>query len=332
MAATDVQSGSTIRRIAVMTSGGDAPGMNACVRAVVRTALAYDVEVFGVMRAYAGLVAGDLIPLGARDVGGIIQKGGTILQTQRLPEFKGEAMQQQALQRLADYDIDALIVLGGDGSLTGALALHQAGFRVIGVPASIDNDIWGTNMAIGVDTAINTILEAIDKLRDTASSHQRAFLVETMGRGNGYLALMGGITGGAEVILIPEFEMTLEEIAQRIEAAYGRRKQHAMIINSEGSGHRTTDIAAYLQERTVGFEVRVTILGHVQRGGSPTGFDRLLATRLGYAAVKRLMRGESGIMVGLRGREISAVPLEEVISHKRRVNLEYLELAHLLAR
>ncbi|MGH2542724.1 MAG: 6-phosphofructokinase, partial [Ardenticatenaceae bacterium] len=324
---------SKLSRVGVLTGGGDAPGMNACVRAVVRTALAYDLDVFGIRRAYAGLVAGDITRLGARDVGGIIQKGGTTLQTARLPEFTEPSLQRQAVRRLNEHGIEALIVIGGDGSLCGARALQKLGVAVVGVPASIDNDIWGTNMSIGVDTAINTILEAIDKLRDTASSHQRAFLIETMGRGNGYLALMGGITGGAEVILIPEIELSLEEVKERVEHAYLRGKTHCIVVNSEGASYKTTEIAEYLKScEGHDFDVRVTILGHVQRGGRPTGFDRLLATRLGYNAVIRLLNGESGIMVALHGREISAVPLEEVVSNTRKANLEYYDMARLLAR
>ncbi len=321
-----------LSRIAVMTSGGDAPGMNACVRAIVRTALAYDLDVYGIRRAYAGLVGGDMSRLGARDVGGIIQKGGTVLQTARLPEFQELSMHREAIRRLHEHNIDALIVIGGDGSLRGALALHKLGFPVVGVPASIDNDIWGTNMSIGVDTAINTILDAIDKVRDTASSHQRAFLIETMGRDNGYLALMAGISGGAEVILIPEQSISMEEIAERVEQAYIRGKTHAIIVNSEGSEHDSQDIARYLNAQKTGFDVRVTILGHVQRGGRPSGFDRLLATRFGYTAVKFLLEGKSGFMVGLNGREIDAVPIEDVITNERQANLHYYELTQLLAQ
>lgn len=321
-----------LRRIAVLTGGGDAPGMNACVRAVVRTGLSHGLQVYGIRHAYAGLIGGSIQPLGARDVGGILHKGGTFLHTERFPEFKELQTQKKAVHRLNEYKIDALVVIGGDGSLSGALALDKLGFPVIGLPATIDNDVWGTNMAIGVDTAINTILEAIDKLRDTASSHQRAFLIETMGRDNGYLALMGGITGGAEVILIPEVEITLEEVAQRVEAAYMRGKSHATIVNSEGSAYSTSEVANYLNEHGSFFDVRVTILGHVQRGGHPSGFDRLLATRLGYQAVKHLLKGESGVMLGLQGRGIESIPLEEVITNKRKANLGYYELAKTLAK
>ncbi|MCB0076367.1 MAG: 6-phosphofructokinase [Anaerolineales bacterium] len=321
-----------IKRIAVMTSGGDAPGMNAALRAVVRTALAYQLDVFGIHQAYYGLLHDRLERLGARDVGGIIQKGGTVLQTARLPEFSQVEVQKEALANLRKHEIDALVVIGGDGSLRGAHALHLLGMPVVGVPASIDNDIWGTNMAIGVDTAINTILDAIDKVRDTASSHQRTFLIETMGRDNGYLALMAGISGGAEVTLIPEHPVTLEEVQRRVQHAYVRGKSHAIIINAEGSGIKSEDIVHYLKDHNFGYDIRMTILGHVQRGGSPSGFDRLLATRLGHGAVECLVNGQTDVMVGLDGRRIRAVPIDDVINNERSANLQYYALIELLAR
>ncbi len=321
-----------MRRVAVLTGGGDAPGMNACVRAVVRTALNSDLEVLGIQGAYRGMVKGEFVPLTARDVGGIVQRGGTFLQTDRLPEFKDPAYQEQGLQQMRDRQIDALVVIGGDGSLNGALALHRRGFPVVGVPASIDNDIWGTNMAIGVDTALNTILEAIDKLRDTASSHKRAFLIEVMGRNCGYLALMSGICGGAEVILIPEVDMSLDELAERITDAYQRGKTHAIIVAAEGARFKSNEIAGFLKTKGTGFDVRVTILGHVQRGGRPSAFDRLLALRLGNAAVQALLDGKSGVMVGLSGRTIDALPLEKVVSNPRQANLDYYDLARVLAK
>lgn len=321
-----------LRRIAVLTGGGDAPGMNACVRAVVRTASAHELDVYAIRHAYAGLVSGEVHLLGPRDVGGILHKGGTVLHTARFPEFKELAIQKKAIRCLHQNQIDALIVIGGNGSLAGALALHQLGFPIIGIPATIDNDVWGSDMAIGVDTAINTILDSIDKLRDTASSHERAFLLETMGRQNGYLALMGGITGGAEVIILPEIEITLEEIAERLEQAYVRGKTHAIIVNSEGSPYPSTDLMKYLNEEKTGFDVRMTILGHVQRGGRPTGYDRLLATRFGCHAVQKLLNGTHGVMLGLSGSQIKCVPLEDVSANKQQAELEYYELARILAR
>jgi 6-phosphofructokinase 1 len=322
----------TMRRIAVMTSGGDSPGMNPAIRAVVRTAAAAGVEVLGIRQAYSGLLAGDFERLTARDVSGILQRGGTILQTARNLEFKTPQGQKRGLRRLNENGIDGLIVIGGDGSLRGALALFQLGFPVIGVPGSIDNDMWGTNMSIGVDTALNTIIDAIDKLRDTASSHERCFLLEVMGRNCGYLATMGGILGGAEFIVIPEHSVTLEEIGQKLEEAYMKGKSHAMGVIAEGATLKIHEIADYLEKHEIGFEVRMTVLGHVVRGGSPSAFDRLLATRLGVRAVELLLSGQTGLMVGLHGREIGTVSLEDATSKQREVSEEYIEMADMLAK
>jgi len=315
-----------------MTSGGDSPGINAAIRAVVRTGISYGLDVFGIRHAYQGLVNGDIERLDSRDVGGIIGRGGTILQTARMPEFKEESYQRQAIRRLNEHGIDGLVVIGGDGSLTGALALHRRGVRVVGIPASIDNDIWGTASSIGVDTAVNTIIEAIDRLRDTASSHERVFLVEVMGRNCGYLAMNAGIITGAEVVLIPEKETTMEELGRSVEEAYMKGKSHAMVIVSEGANLDIGEIADYLNQHDIGFEVRTTILGHVQRGGRPVAFDRMLATRFGVAAVEVLMRGESGLMVALEGSEIVTRKLEEVIGKKRPINPHHIQLAELLSR
>lgn len=321
-----------MKRIAVMTSGGDAPGMNAAIRAVVRNALANGMEVYGIRQAYSGMLAGDFERLTNREVSGILQRGGTILQTARNDEFKTPQGQRRGLRRLNEHGIEGLVVIGGDGSLRGALALHNLGFPVVGIPGSIDNDIWGTNMSIGVDTALNTILDALDRLRDTASSHERAFLIEVMGRNCGYLALMSGILGGAEVTMIPEKDVELAEIAARLEDTYLRGKNHAIAVIAEGAKHKITDVAKFLESHNVGFEVRITILGHIQRGGSPTAFDRLLATRLGVKAVDCLLEGVYGVMVGLDGREITPVPLAEVTSTTRAANMEYYEMADVLSR
>lgn len=322
----------TIKTIAVMTSGGDAPGMNACVRAVVRTALGNGLRVKGIRRAFHGLVHGDLWEMGARDVGGIIQRGGTILQTVRYPEFADPRRQRDALRQLNTHGVEALVVIGGEGSMNGALALHRHGFPVMGIPASIDNDIHGTQMALGVDTALNTIIESIDKLRDTASSHNRAFIIETMGRHCGYLALMAGIIAGAEVILIPEQEVHAEEVFAAVSDAYVRGKTHAIIVVAEGASLTATKLKETLDKMDTGFSFRVTILGHIQRGGRPSAFDRLLAARFGVAAVEHLLAGERGVMVGLHGREIATVSLEEVCGTKRHANLEYYRMAKMLAK
>ncbi len=321
-----------MHRIAVMTSGGDAPGMNPAIRAVVRTATAHGAEVYGIRQAYSGLLAGDFERMTNRDVSGIIQRGGTILQTARNAEFRTPQGQKRGLRRLNEHGIEGIVVIGGDGSLRGAMALHQLGFPVVGVPGSIDNDIYGTDMSIGVDTALNTILDAIDKLRDTATSHERCFLIEVMGRNCGYLATVGGILGGAEFIMIPEHPFTLEQVAKELEDAYKTGKNHAIGVIAEGASPKIHEVAAYLEGHEVGFEVRMTVLGHVVRGGSPTAFDRLLATRMGVSAVERILAGEFGVMVALQGTKIGTVTMEEATSHKRDVPEEYVGMASILAK
>jgi 6-phosphofructokinase 1 len=321
-----------MKTIAVATSGGDAPGMNPCVRSVVRTALNSGLKVKGIRRAYEGMVAGDFVDMGARDVGGIIQKGGTVLMTGRFPEFTELKYQRLALRRLNEAGIDGLIVIGGEGSMQGLLALHRLGFPVVGIPASIDNDIFGTQMSLGVDTALNTILESIDKLRDTASSHQRAFVIETMGRHSGYLALMAGIIGGAEIVLIPEQEVSAEEVAEAVSEAYVRGKTHAIIVVAEGASLHGQALVDSIDAMNTGFQFRLTILGHVQRGGRPTAFDRLLAARFGVAAVENLLAGKHGVMVGLIGRKIATTSIEEVCNNRRLANLEYYRMARMLAK
>ncbi|MBA4380594.1 MAG: 6-phosphofructokinase, partial [Anaerolinea sp.] len=303
--------------LGMLTSGGDSPGMNPCIRAVVRAASINNAQVLGVMDGFEGLINSEFRPLGVRDVGGILQRGGTILQTRRSTRFLEPHFQREAIRNMNSVGMDGLIVAGGNGSLNGAHLLAKQGVKVVGIPASIDNDIWGTNMAIGVDTAMNTIMEAVDKLRDTAASHSRAFLIETMGRDCGYLAVMAGIVCGAEMVLIPEVAVTVEEVARAIEDAYRRGKTHAIIIVAEGSNVTTAELAAALEAEDVGFTTRVTILGHIQRGGSPTAFDRMLASRLGVKAVQALLSGESDVMVGLQGRDVELIPLAEVMSKSR---------------
>jgi 6-phosphofructokinase 1 len=320
-----------IKRIGVLTSGGDAPGMNPCIRAVARTALFNGREVVGIHEGYAGLLRGDMGPLDAREVGGIIQRGGTVLGTARSDEFRTEAGVDKALANLKKAGVDGLVVIGGDGSMRGARALAAKGLQVVGIPGSIDNDMWGTNMSIGVDTALNTICNAIDNLRDTASSHRRAFLIETMGRNCGYLAVMAGVIGGAEVVLIPESPVSIEEVAVKVEGAYKRGKTHSIVIVSEGANVKTTELAKALDDLDVGFSTRITILGHIQRGGRPTAFDRLLASRMGVKAVDALLAGQTDVMMGLQGREVVPVPLEKVVTNQREANLDYYEMAKMLA-
>lgn len=320
-----------VQRIGVLTSGGDAPGMNPCIRAVTRTALYNGKGVTGVYEGFLGVLNSQFIPLDAREVGGILQRGGTVLGTARSEEFYTLEGQQKGFEKLREAGIDGLVVIGGDGSMRGARALAALGMPVVGVPASIDNDIWGTNMSIGVDTALNTIQDAIDKLRDTASSHRRAFLIETMGRNCGYLAVMAGVIGGAEVVLIPEAEVTINEVAETLQRAHQRGKTHSIVVVAEGASVKIQDLAKALDELKVGFATRMTILGHIQRGGRPSAFDRLLATRLGVKAVEALLAGKSDVMVALQGRQIETVPLDNVIEKQREANLEYFDMCRMLA-
>jgi 6-phosphofructokinase 1 len=321
-----------VRRIGVITSGGDAPGMNPAVRAVVRAADAARIESFGITSGYDGLIKGNLRPLGPRDVGDISHRGGTILRTARCPEMLEEEGRARARHNLAAEGIDALVVIGGDGSLRAAHLLDKEGMPAVGVPASIDNDLWGTTMAIGVDTALNTIVDAVDRLRDTAQSHQRVFLVETMGRNSGYLALLSGIACGAEMAIIPERATTLEDVAAAVNQAYSRGKNHAFIMVAEGAGLGIHEVADFCATSSSGLEPRVTLLGHVQRGGSPSSFDRILASRLGAAAVGALVEGEHDVMMALTGTHIERLPLVDVTERRRDTDLSYVDLIAELAR
>ena len=323
-----------MKRIGVLTSGGDNPGLNPCIRAVVRMGLHLGLEVMGIRRGYAGLIDGEISEMDARSVGGIIGRGGTILGTARCPEFYEPKGRKEALRTLNRFGIEGLVAIGGNGSLSGALELYRLGFPTVGVPSTIDNDVNGTDISIGVDTALNTILDAIDKIKDTASSHNRAFLIETMGRDSGYLALTSGITGGAEMVLIPEEETTVEEVYQAVEDAYIRGKAHCIIIVAEGWKPGAQELAHHLRERReeLGFSVRVTQLGHVQRGGSPSAFDRLLATRLGAAAARELASGNSGYMVGWVKSAVRLTPLEEAIAFEKQINRELCELARVMEK
>jgi 6-phosphofructokinase 1 len=324
----------TMKRIAVLTSGGDAPGMNAAIRAVARTGIDRGWDVYGVLHGYAGLINGSFRLLGLRDVGGIIQQGGTILGSARCLEFKTEEGRLKALRALHQEEINALVVIGGDGSQTGAMELHRLGYPVVGVASTIDNDLCGFDITIGVDTALGIALEAIDRLKITASSHERAFLVEVMGRDCGYLALMAAIAGGAEAVVVPEVDTDPELIAAELRSAYERGKAHAVVVVAEGARYNAEGLAAYFQEHRarLGFELRSTILGHVQRGGSPSAFDRLLATQLGAAATEHLARGEYGRLIGLRHGTPTATPLAEVIANRKSLEPRLLELARVLAR
>lgn len=321
-------------RIAVLTSGGDAPGMNAAVRAVVRCGLHEGWEVYGVHHGYAGLIAGELLPLRARDVGGIMQQAGTVLHSARSPEFKQDSGLRRAREVLDGAGISGLVVIGGSGSQAGASALSRTGFPVVGIASTIDNDLYGADMSIGVDTALNIALEAIDRLKATASSLQRAFLVEVMGRECGYLALMAGLAGGAEAVVVPEFEMHPDRLAEIMRAAYDRGKAHSIVVVAEGARYDAERLMRYFKDHRgqMGFVVRATTLGHVQRGGIPTAFDRLLATRLGAGAVAELAAGRHGVMMGLRDGGIAATPLQDVVAHRKTLDPALIALAEVLAQ
>ncbi len=321
-----------MKRIAVLTSGGDAPGMNAAIRAVVRSGVVKGMEVFGVRNGYEGLINGLFTPLGTRDVGGILQRGGTILGSARSAEFKTEKGQLKALRSLNEAGIEGLIVIGGNGSQTGNHALHKLEFPVVGIASTIDNDLYGSDITLGVDTALNIALEAIDRLKVTASSHQRAFLIEVMGRDCGYLALMAAIAGGAEAVVLPEIETDPEKIAEILTRAYEKGKAHAIVVVAEGAKYDATALSEYFikHKERLGFDLRATILGHVQRGGTPNAFDRILASRLGASAVEHLTNGKTGVLVGEIKGEIVATPLEKVIKTKKILDPKLIELAKML--
>ncbi len=322
-----------LKKIAVLTSGGDAPGMNAAVRAVTRGAIARGWQVFGVRNGYAGLLGDHFEPLAARDVGGIMQSGGTVLGSARCPEFVEPAGRTTAIKNLNSRRIDALVVIGGNGSQSGSASLAREGFVVVGVPSTIDNDLYGNDVSIGCDTAINITLEAIDRLRTTASSHQRAFAVETMGRDCGYIALISGIAGGAEVIALPEVEITPAQVAERLRDAYRRGKTHALAVIAERARCGVHELMEYYKTNRalIGFDLRVTRLGHVVRGGTPSAADRLLATRLGAAAIDTLAAGKHGVLVGIVKTDIITTPLADIAGRTRPADASLLELARVMA-
>lgn len=313
-----------MKKIGVLTSGGDSPGMNAAIRAVVRKAIYHGLEVAGIFHGYQGLIDGNIKPLERGDVGDIIQRGGTMLYSARCLEFKEEAGQLKAIEQLRAHEIDGLVVIGGDGSYRGAKALTKRGIPCVGVPGTIDNDIAGTDYTIGFDTALNTVIEAIDKIRDTATSHDRSFIIEVMGRDAGDLALWAGLAGGAETILIPEEPHDLKDMAERLKRGRDRGKKHSIIIVAEGvmSGQ---DLQVKLLE--MGIETRVSVLGHIQRGGSPTARDRVLASQMGAKAVELLLQNNGGKAVGMRNHEIVAHDFEEVFEESPEFDNEMYKLS-----
>ena len=319
-----------MKRLAILTSGGDCSGMNAAIRAAARTAIANEVEMIGYRKGYAGLLKNDYIVLDSLAVSGVLQRGGTFLQSARSAEFRTEEGRKRALDNLMKEKVEGLIVIGGDGSLTGALALDRMGFPVIGIPGSIDNDIPYTDMSLGVDTALNNILYAVDCIKDTASSHDRAFIVEVMGRNSGYLASTAAIATGAEFAIIPEVELDLSEMCHQLRQRYEEGRTNALIIMAEGAGHAAT-IAEGIKH-AIGFETRVTVLGHYQRGGAPTVFDRLLGSRFGKKSVELLLSGTKGVMVGLAANALTSTLLEMVINGgQKKLNQDLMQMADILA-
>jgi 6-phosphofructokinase 1 len=318
----------SMQTIAVLTSGGDAPGMNAAIRAVVRVARSHGVATVGVQGGYRGLMDGDFSPLDGKSVSGIIGRGGTFLGSARAPRFKDEEGKLEAIDHLRAMGIGGLVVIGGNGSQAGALSLHERSFPTVGVASTIDNDLNGFDTSIGVDTALNTAMQMIDKLRDTASSHHRCFVVEVMGRDSGYLALMSGIATGAEIILTPEFPISLASVQERFRDSRARQKSHFIIVAAEGSPLKGEDVVAGISGLDgKAYEARLSVLGHVQRGGSPTIFDRLLATRTASAATEALVAGQSGVVAGLSKGEIALLPSTTVIQPVVKVTADLMRLA-----
>lgn len=319
-----------IEKIAVLTSGGDAPGMNAAIRAVVRACNYYSVECVGVYRGYQGLIEGDFETITARNVSNIINKGGTILKSARSLEFKTKEGRAKAYKNLKEQGIGALILIGGDGTFTGGLKfIKEYDFPLVGIPGTIDNDIYGTDNTIGYDTALNTVVEVIDKIRDTASSHNRLFFIEVMGRDAGFIALNSGIGSGAEEILIPEKNIGLDRFVESLNKGRDNGKTSSIVVVSEGDkiGKNVFELADYITENFPDYDIRVSVLGHMQRGGSPSCFDRVLASRLGVAAVEELLDKSTGVMIGITNNQISKVKLENAIKMNNDINKELLKVA-----
>ncbi|MCB0516645.1 MAG: 6-phosphofructokinase [Bacteroidetes bacterium] len=322
-----------MQKIGVFTSGGDAPGMNACVRAVVRTAIYYGKEPYGIYRGYEGMIEGDINPLGVRSVSGIINQGGTILKSARSSRFMTEEGRKEAFEQLQKHGIEAVVAIGGDGTFKGAHALYEEyGIPIIGVPGTIDNDLAGCDYTLGYDTATNTVLHSIDAIRDTAQSHNRLFFIEVMGRNSGFIALRTAIAGGAEAAVIPEDEMTVEDLIGVLESGSHSNKTSSLVIVAEGkeSGN-SFELARKVRQSFSYYDTRVTVLGHVQRGGSPTCFDRILASRLGLLAVEAILEGKKDVMVGMIHRHVAYTPFEEAVRSRNEIDPELIRVSKILS-
>ncbi len=323
-----------LRKIGVLTSGGDAPGMNAAIRSVVRTCAFYEVGCVGIYRGYDGLIEGDFVDLKAHSVNNIINKGGTMLQSARSIRFRTPEGRKIAYDNLAKNEIDGLVIIGGDGSFTGGLVFNgEYDFPVIGIPGTIDNDIFGTSHTLGYDTALNTVIEAIDKIRDTASSHNRLFFVEVMGRDAGHIALNTGVATAAEQILIPEEDLGLERFIESLKKSEKSGKTSSIVVIAEGDkiGKNIFELKEYVNERVPEYDIRVSVLGHMQRGGSPTCFDRVLASRLGVKAVEALLEGQSNFMVGLINNQVELTPLTQAVKGHTEIDTELLRVSEIMA-
>ena len=323
-----------LKKIAVLTSGGDAPGMNAAVRAVVRSAVYNNIECFGVYKGYEGLISDDLVKLNARGVNNIVNKGGTILKSARCLEFKTVEGRLKAKSTLDKYDIDSLVVIGGNGSLTGALLLEEEhGIKTIGIPGTIDNDLVGTRCSLGFDTALNTAVNAIDKIRDTASSHNRLFFIEVMGKGSGHIALNAGIGAGAEEVLIPEQDMGLDRLLDSLKKSEKSGKSSSIIVVSEGEkiGDNVFGFSSHIEKHLPHYEIRVSILGHIQRGGSPSSFDRVLASRMGVYAVDCLISNISKVMVGIIDDSMVTVPIKDAIKGGQQLDKDLIRVCDIIS-
>jgi 6-phosphofructokinase 1 len=324
-----------ISKLAVLTSGGDAPGMNPCIRSVVRTAIYNGLEVIGIRRGYQGLIEDDMFDMQARSVSNILNLGGTILKTARCLPFRTDEGMETAYQNLKKHGVDAIVVIGGDGTFTGALRFSQKypDIAVLGVPGTIDNDLYGSTYTLGFDTATNTVIQAIDKIRDTADAHDRLFFIEVMGRDSGAIALRAGISCGAEAILLPEKETAIEDLINNLKAGQDNKKSSSIVIVAEGDKHGGAyDIAKIVQKEVKSYDVKVTILGHLQRGGSPSAFDRILGSRLGFAAVNALIAGKTQVMVGLEANHIKITSLEEALNqHEFKLEEDLMQMAEILS-
>ena len=321
-----------MKRIAVFTSGGDSPGMNACIRAVVRAGIYHNVEVYGIRRGYNGMIKGDIVPLESHSVSNIIQRGGTMLKSARSKEFMTSEGRKKAYDQLMNLGIEGIVAIGGDGTFTGAeIFFNEYGIPTVGCPGTIDNDLYGTDYTIGYDTAVNTSLEAIDKIRDTADSHDRIFFIEVMGRDSGYIAILSGIGGGAELVMVPETSTSIEEVIETLRAGWNRNKTSSIIVVAEGDEEGgATETAAKVKEHFPNGDIKVTVLGHLQRGGSPTATDRILASRMGVAAVEGLIAGKKNVMAGIINNEIVYTPFKETITKSKPLHADLIRLVEIL--